>query len=177
MGAKMRFKRMLGSENLRANPTPSLLGITLGGSSLNRGGKRSGLVGCQSEQNEIRCYKRRRLGHIAQGTPNGSGRAIDRLFFPGEDASVRHCSHARRSWCNHLLHGSQRRSAACKSIFRYWLKLPLQPVRFRPMPQAFPPYEYRAHLISCSGDGGLPYINTPTRNIFAANQIMPSTQM
>ena len=37
MGPKMRFKRMLWSKNLRANPTPGLLGITLGKTLLNRG--------------------------------------------------------------------------------------------------------------------------------------------
>ncbi len=36
MGAKMHFKRLIGSKNLRTNPPPSLLGITLGKSLLNR---------------------------------------------------------------------------------------------------------------------------------------------
>ncbi len=37
-------------------------------------------------------------------------------------------------------------------------------------------YEYRNHLNSCHGEGGLPYISTPTRKIFAAIQTMPKTQ-
>ena len=37
MSAQMNLKRLLRPKYLRTNPTPSLLGITLGGSLLNRG--------------------------------------------------------------------------------------------------------------------------------------------
>ena len=53
MGPKMRFKRMLRSKNLRANPTPSLLGITLCGSLLNRVGELTCSLGRYPERNEL----------------------------------------------------------------------------------------------------------------------------
>ena len=37
-------------------------------------------------------------------------------------------------------------------------------------------HEYRTHLSSSSGEGGLPYMRTPTRKILAAIQTMPTMQ-
>jgi hypothetical protein len=35
-------------------------------------------------------------------------------------------------------------------------------------------YEYLAHFSNSMGDGGLPYISTPTRKIFAAIHVIPN---